>query len=190
MSLCLHAEHLFSHQHMLSERKSQKKKRRQRKLWGFVSPHIRNKNQKVTTIKNRTRDDEDQTNEASSLPSFLVFSLHLLLSSPPPSGFYSIRSLGFPSSCEGSTVLSRALAAAGVSSHLHLSLAIDLSLSLSHPFPLRDTLFSLFLNETQHSSFMLVHHLPFPLSFSLSVSVSQSLSLSLARLSLKRNTPL
>lgn len=44
-------------------------------------------------------------------------------------GFTVSDLLVFPSLCEGSTMLSRVLAAAGVSSHLHLPLSIDLSFS-------------------------------------------------------------
>lgn len=156
MSHYLPAARLFSDQHIFSKRKPQNKKRRQRNLGGgFVSSHIRDENQKVTVIKKKTERRQNEgwwgsekggrKGEASSLTPLLVFLLHLLFSSPPPLGFYSIRSLGFPlfvwrrhdafkgvGSCR--SFLSSSLLY--VYRSLSLSLFIRISLSISPSFPL------------------------------------------------------
>lgn len=119
--------------------------------------------------------------EGESRPSFLplLLSLTPLFITPPPSlGVFTVSDLlAFPCLCEGSTVLSRASAAASVSSHLHPPPSIDPSLSLfisiSLALPTASLRFSLHLSETQLSSFKRVHHHPLSLCFSLTSGVSR-----------------
>lgn len=113
-----------------------------------------------------------------AVPPFSLLSLIPLFITPPPSlGVFTVSDLlVFPCLCEGSTVLSRALAAASVSSHLHPPPSIDPSLSVYLHLARPPHCFPSFFSPSEWNPALLFQACPSSSTLSLCFSLTSGVS--------------
>lgn len=151
-------------------------------LGGFVSSTKKCWRYKRRSASNRgmrrIKERGECGRKGRAVPPFSLLSLIPLFITPPPSlGVFTVSDLlVFPCLCEGSTVLSRALAAASVSSHLHPPPSIDPSLSVYLHLARPPHCFPSFFSPSEWNPALLFQACPSSSTLSLCFSLTSGVS--------------